>query len=230
MVQALAAIRRLLPAPIAGTPNAGSGLNQGFGVNMAANDLDKLAYLQLMRQPLDPKLCMLLVIDIQEKLLPPIFDKHRLLRNTQLLLQMSKILGLPVIASTQYAKGLGPIVPEIASLLPRVPALDKMEFGCFANDEFCSQITRLGGRNTFLICGMETHICVLQTVLAALDRGHMVHVAADAVSSRTHLNWKLGLDRMRDAGAVISSTEMIIYELLRQSGSPEFKEMLRFLK
>jgi len=77
---------------------------------------------------------------------------------------------------------------------------------------------------------METHICVLQTALGALNQGRIVHVAADAVSSRTKLNWKLGLQRMRDAGAVISTTEMMIYELLGRSGSPEFKEMLKYLK
>jgi nicotinamidase-related amidase len=77
---------------------------------------------------------------------------------------------------------------------------------------------------------METHICVMQTALGALNQGHIVHVAADAVSSRTKLNWKLGLQRMRDAGAVISSTEMMIYELLVKSGTPAFKEMLQHLK
>jgi nicotinamidase-related amidase len=77
---------------------------------------------------------------------------------------------------------------------------------------------------------METHICVLQTALGALNQGYIVHVAADAISSRAELNWKLGLQRMRDAGAVISSTEMMIYELLGKSGSPEFREMLKYLK
>ena len=172
-----------------------------------------------------------MVIDIQEKLLPPIFEKNHLVRNSQLLIRLANILSLPVIATTQYAKGLGQIVPEIASLLPQqAEATDKLEFGCFGNGEFCSRIARLSGRNTLLLCGMETHICVLQTAIGALNQGHIVHVAADAVSLRTEQNWKLGLERMRDAGAVISSTEMMIYELLGRSGSPEFKEMLKHLK
>ena len=109
-------------------------------------------------------------------------------------------------------------------------SLDKLEFGCFGNSEFCSNIAALRGRNTLLLCGMETHICVLQTALGALNQGHIVHVAADAVGSRTELNWKLGLERMRDSRVVISSTEMMIYELLGRSGSVEFKEMLKWLK
>ena len=87
-----------------------------------------------------------------------------------------------------------------------------------------------GNRNTLLLCGMESHICVMQTALAALREGYLVHVASDAVSSRAEWNWKIGLERMRAAGAVISSTEMMIYELMRSSSSPAFKEMLPHLK
>ena len=192
--------------------------------------LESLSRAEIARQPLNSQQCALLVIDIQEKLLPPIHENQRLVRNSQLLIRLANILKLPVIATTQYMKGLGPIVPEIASLLPAVQPLDKLEFGCFGNSEFCSNIAALRGRNTLLLCGMETHICVLQTALGALNQGHIVHVAADAVGSRTELSWKLGLERMRDAGVVISSTEMMIYELLGRSGSVEFKEMLKWLK
>ena len=197
---------------------------------MVTTPVETSSYTEVVRQPLNAQQCALVVIDIQEKLLPPIFEKERLVRNSQLLIRLANILSLPIIATTQYAKGLGQIVPEIASLLPSVEPLDKLEFGCFGNGEFCSSVARLRGRNTLLLCGMETHICVLQTALGALNQGHVVHVAADAVSSRTELNWKLGLNRMRDAGTVISSTEMMIYELLGRSGSPEFKEILKYLK
>jgi nicotinamidase-related amidase len=87
-----------------------------------------------------------------------------------------------------------------------------------------------GPRTTALLCGMETHICVMQTALGALREGYLVHVASDAVSSRTELNWRIGLDRMRAAGAILSSTEMMIYELLRSSGAPAFRELLPYLK
>src|SRR5260370_21927837 len=133
--------------------------------------------------------------------------------------------------SPQYSKGLGRTVPEIASLLPDTAAIDKDRFSCFGSEVFCSLLKRLpGNRNTLLLCGMETHICVMQTALAALSEGYLVHVASDAVSSRAEWNWKVGLDRMRVAGAVISSTEMMIYELVRSSGSAAFKELLPHLK
>jgi len=188
-------------------------------------------YSQIARRPLEADQCALIVIDIQEKLLPPIFEKERLVRNSQLLIRLAGILKIPTLMSTQYAKGLGQTVPEIASLLPSVEAIDKQMFSCFGSDVFCSLLKRLpGNRTTALLCGMESHICVAQTALAALREGYLVHVASDAVSSRTEWNWKIGLDRMKSAGAVISSTEMIIYELLRSSGAPAFKEMLGYLK
>jgi nicotinamidase-related amidase len=141
------------------------------------------------------------------------------------------ILKIPALISTQYAKGLGGTVPQIASLLPGTEAIDKTLFSCFGSDMFCSVIKRLPGqRNTLLLCGMESHICVTQTALAALRDGYLVHVASDAVGSRTEWNWKIGLDRMRAAGAVISSTEMMIYELMRSSSSAAFKELLPHLK
>lgn len=186
---------------------------------------------EVARRPLDAGSTALIVVDIQEKLLPPIFEKERLMRNAQLLLRLAGILGLPVLATTQYARGLGPTVPEIASLLPPGEVMDKTAFSCFGSDSFCSAIRELpGNRNTLVVCGMETHICVLQTVLGALNQGFLVHVASDAVSSRGEWNWQIGMRRMEVAGALISSTETIIYELLRGSGTPAFKEMLKHLK
>jgi len=188
-------------------------------------------YAEIARRPLEPEQCSLIVIDIQEKLLPPIFQKERLVKNSQLLIRLAGILKIPTLMSTQYAKGLGQTIPEIASLLPEIEAIDKQLFSCFGSDVFCSVLKRLpGNRNTVLLCGMESHICVMQTALGALREGYIVHVASDAVSSRTEWNWQIGLERMRSAGAVISSTEMIIYELLRSSGAPAFKELLPHLR
>ena len=186
---------------------------------------------EIARRPLEAENCALLVIDIQEKLLPPIHERERLVRNSQLLIRLAKILHMPVIASTQYAKGLGNTVPDVASLLPNGDVVDKVQFSCFGSDVFCSLVKNLPGqRNTMLLCGMETHICVMQTALAALRNGYLVHVASDAVGSRSEWNWKVGLERMRAAGAIISSTEMMIYELLRASGTAAFKEILPHLK
>lgn len=192
--------------------------------------IETLSVNEIARQPLRAEQCALVVIDIQQKLLPPIFNKEQLVRNASLLLRLAKILGIPILVSTQYAKGLGETVPEIAALAGTA-AIDKLEFSCFGKETFCSAVKALpGNRTTMLLCGMETHICVTQTALGALDQGYLVHVASDAVGSRTEWNWKVGLDRMRDAGCVISSTEMMMYELLRQSGTPAFKELLPHLK
>jgi nicotinamidase-related amidase len=186
---------------------------------------------EIARRPLEAEQCALIVVDIQEKLLPPIFQKEQLVKNSQLLIRLAGILKIPILATTQYAKGLGKIVPEIASLLDGSEPIDKQMFSCFGSDAFCSLLKRLpGNRNTALLCGMESHICVTQTALGALREGYIVHVASDAVSSRTEWNWKIGLERMRAAGAVISSTEMMIYELLRSSGAPAFKELLPYLR
>jgi nicotinamidase-related amidase len=188
-------------------------------------------YSEIARRPLEADQCALIVVDIQEKLLPPIFQKEQLVRNSKLLIRAAGVLKIPTIISTQYAKGLGKTVPELASLLPESEAIDKDQFSCFGSDAFCALVKRLPGkRNTLLLCGMESHICVMQTALAALREGYIVHVASDAVSSRTEWNWKIGLERMRAAGAVISSAEMMIYELMRSSSSPAFKEMLAYLK
>jgi nicotinamidase-related amidase len=196
--------------------------------NISASTVD---YAEVVRRPLEAERCALLVVDIQEKLLPPIFQKDQLVRNSKLLIRAAGMLKIPAVMSTQYAKGLGKTVPELASLLPETEAIDKDRFSCFGSEAFCTLLKRLpGNRNTLLLCGMESHICVMQTALEALREGYLVHVASDAVSSRTEWNWKIGLERMRAAGAVISSTEMMIYELMRSSSSPAFKDMLTHLK
>ncbi len=186
---------------------------------------------EIARRALDPEQCALVVVDIQEKLLPAIANKDLLVKNTQLLIRLAGMLKLPIIVSTQYKRGLGDTVPEIASLVSDAIPLDKTEFGCFNNEGFCSAVKTLSGnRTTVLLCGMETHICVMQTALGAMNQGYLVHVASDAVGSRSEWNYHIGLNRMQDAGAVISSTEMMMYELLRSSSSPIFKELLPYLK
>ena len=183
------------------------------------------------RQLLEADQCALLVVDVQERLLPSIFNKESLVKNVQLLIRLAKSLSIPILLSTQYKQGLGDTVPDISSLLDQVLTVDKIEFSCFGCAAFRSAIKALHGRrNTVLICGMEAHICVMQTAMGALSGGYLVHVASDAVGARTEANWRVGLGRMTAAGAVISSTEMMIYELLRCSGTQQFKELLPHLK
>lgn len=180
---------------------------------------------------LDARSVSLLVLDLQAKLVPAMFDPQVVIRNSQILLRLAELLGIPTILTAQYVKGLGPVVPEIAQSAPRVEAIEKTSFGCFQELGFLDQLKlRAPEARTLIVAGVESHICVMQSVLGALDAGYLVHVAADAVSSRTRDNWQVGLNRMERAGAVISSTEMIVYELLGKSGTREFKALLPMLK
>lgn len=179
---------------------------------------------------LQPERAALVVVDIQERLLPAIFERDRVLKNGILMLRLAEILDLPVVLTTQYQKGLGDTVPEILAAAPGVKAIDKLSFGCFGSQEFASRVEDLKGRDQLLVIGIEAHICVAQTVLGALRAGRQVHVVSDAISSRSEANWRVGLGRMEKAGAVISSAEMAIYELLARSDSPAFKKILPYLK
>jgi nicotinamidase-related amidase len=180
---------------------------------------------------LSPQTSTLVIIDTQTKLMPAIFEADRVTRNCVLLLRLSQILSIPTIVTTQYAQGLGPLVSEVACAAPGITPLDKTSFGCFGDENFVARLKEVAqGRDTLLVAGVESHVCVTQTVLAALNAGYVVHVARDATSSRTRENWEAGLHRMDHAGAVLSSTEMMIYELLGKSGTPEFKAILPLLK
>jgi nicotinamidase-related amidase len=177
---------------------------------------------------LDPRRTALVVVDLQEKLLPAVVDRERVVRNSLLLLRLARTLGLPVVLTTQYAKGLGPTIPEVLHEAG-VPPLDKVSFGCFGDDAFVERLRGLE-RGQLVVAGIESHICVAQTVLGALGAGYEVHVASDAVSSRTADNRQVGLARMERAGALLSSAEMAVYELLGRSDSASFKAMLPLLK
>lgn len=178
---------------------------------------------------LSPERAAILVVDLQEKLLPAISEKERVLRNSLLLLRLARTLDLPVLLTTQYKKGLGETVPDVVAAAPGAPVFDKVAFGCFGSDEFRARLNALG-RDQLVVSGIESHICVAQTVLGALERGLEVHVASDAVGSRSEGNRLIGLERMRMAGATLSSAEMAVYELLARSDGEAFKSMLPYLK
>jgi nicotinamidase-related amidase len=179
---------------------------------------------------LDSGRTALVVVDLQEKLLPAIAERARVLKNSLLLLHLANVLGLPVLLTTQYQKGLGPTVPEVLGAAPGVTPLDKLTFGCFGDQPFLGRLASFAGRDQLLVAGIEAHICVAQTVLGALEKGYRVHVASDAVGSRAESNREVGLSRMERAGAVLSSAEMATYELLARSDGVAFKKMLPFLK
>jgi nicotinamidase-related amidase len=175
---------------------------------------------------------VLLVIDPQEKLLPKVFQSERVTANIILLVRFARQVGLPMLVTTQYEKGIGPIVQPIRKEIGDQPTWDKVEFGCLNNPQFAGRLEgqRASGRNTLILSGIESHICVAQTAIGAIQGGCNVHVASDAISSRTEWNWKIGLERMKQAGAVISSTEMVIFEILKRSDSRHFRAILPDLK
>ena len=180
---------------------------------------------------LQPEQCALLVVDIQQRLMPVIDEADRVCRNSALLIKTAKKLHMPILATTQYAARIGAPVPEIAAELGEVEPLDKIEFDCFVNAGFLQSVRALPDTvNTLVVCGVEAHICVYQTVLGGLANGYHVWVGGDAVSSRVPFNYQTGLQRMREMGAIVASTEMIIYDLLHRADIPAFKELLPFLK
>lgn len=180
---------------------------------------------------LSPKQCALLVVDIQERLMPVIDNKDEVVKKSVLLIKMARTLQIPIIATTQYGARIGALLPEITTELGDVSPVDKMEFSCFANENFRQVIKKLPYEvDTLLVCGVETHICIYQTVLGGLKDGYKMWIPADAVSSRSPHNYSSGLERISEIGGTIANTELIIYELLGKAGTQEFKELLPFLK
>jgi len=174
---------------------------------------------------------LLVIVDMQEPFLGVMHERERLTANVRLLVQTAAVLGVPVLLTTQYAGRMGGLVPEITGhLAENTPApLDKLCFSCAGSSEF---MVALGGagRRQVLLCGVETHICIAQTALDLVHLGYQVHVAADAVSSRTLEKHKLGMERMRDSAVLPSAAEAAVYELLGEAGTPEFKAILPLVK
>ena len=176
-----------------------------------------------------PDQSCLAVVDIQERLAPAMAEDDRVQANTGVLLHAAKSLRVPVLVSEQYPKGLGPTVGSLVAAIPGDAIIEKMTFSCLGERAFSSRWAKLG-RPQVVLCGIEAHVCVLQTALDFVAEGIDVFVVADAVSSRTLENKSLGLERMRAAGAHIVSTEMVVFEWLGRAGTPEFKELSALIK
>jgi len=169
---------------------------------------------------------ILVVIDVQERLMPVISSKDGVIDNVVRLLKFSQIVGLPVILTEQ--EKLGDTLPQILEAGPDIQPIRKLDFDCFGCQGFLQEVHGIG-RNTLIVTGVETHICVAQTALHAVA-DHTVHMVSDATSSRKEENWKVALERMRQAGVVVTSTEMVIYELLQRAGTDEFRATLPLVK
>ena len=169
------------------------------------------------------------MIDIQGKLAQLVHDKALLFTNLQKLVKGVRVLGLPVLWVEQNPAGLGPTIPEVADLLPDVEPVSKMSFSSCRNDRFLQALKDVN-RKQVLVAGIETHICVYQTAADLAAMGVEVHVVTDAVSSRTAENKAIGLQKMRDAGAVLTSVETALFELMGVAEGDAFKEIIRIVK
>ena len=169
----------------------------------------------------------LLVVDVQEKLVAAMDAPARILWNMRRLIDGGKVLGLPVVATEQYPQGLGPTVSELASRLEPRPA--KL---CFSCRELANLFADLRQRNIekLLVCGLETHVCIQQTVLDLMADGWRVYVAVDAVGSRHDLDHQTALRRMESSGAVLTTTEAALFEWCQTAGTPEFKQISRIVR
>lgn len=172
---------------------------------------------------------LLLVIDIQTRLAPAIHDGPRLIANAVKLLHASRRLEVPCLATEQYPRGLGRTVPELAELMPADAAVEKIHFSAFAEPGFASRLKSFG-REQLVVVGMEAHVCVLQSVLELLDARYDVFLVADATGSRRPENAALAIERMRDAGARIVSSEMVLFEWMRRADIDCFKEISALIK
>jgi nicotinamidase-related amidase len=179
---------------------------------------------------LDKDQAALVIIDVQEKLCRAMDEKvlERLTGNINVLQETADTLSIPVIVTEQYVKGLGETLPAIREKLS-APALEKMTFSCCGDSAFLDKVRWLK-RRQIIVVGMETHVCVLQTVLELLDADYHVHLVRDAVMSRRKENWFVGLDGAKAAGAVITSTEAAMFQLLRVAGTDEFKKLSKLVR
>ncbi len=172
---------------------------------------------------------VLVIIDVQERLAPTIHAQERVVHNIGILLQAARALSVPVLASEQYPKGLGPTVSAVKELLPPSSIVEKIHFSSSQEPDFLARLDSFG-REQIVLTGMEAHICVLQTALGLRSMGRNVHLVADATASRTPDNAALGVERMRANGVGILSTEMVIFEWLQKAGTPVFKTLSALIK
>ena len=174
----------------------------------------------------------LLLVDFQEKLIPVMHSEQKVVASGLKLLHLARLYKLPVILTEQYPKWLGSTMPEIKEHLSVYEPVQKMEFDCCEQADFQAALKseKWAGVENIVLTGVESHICILQTCMSLLEQGYKVHVPYDAVASRSVDDHHIGLELMRQSGAIITGTETIIFQMLQKAGSKEFKEMLKLVK
>jgi len=171
----------------------------------------------------------LLIIDIQERILPVINTYQMVVDNTIKLIKGFKVLNLPLYFTEQYPKGLGPTVSSITEALGELKPFDKMSFSCSGAEELFNDFKKKN-LSQIVVCGIESHVCVQQTVLDLIENNFQVSLAADAVSSRKEIDYKVSLERMRTHGAEVTTTEAILFELLNVCGTDQFRAISKIVK
>ena len=172
---------------------------------------------------------VLLVIDVQEKLSRVMYQREKFIDNLQKLIRGIQVLDVPIIVTEQYPQGLGPTIPEIAPLLNNIQPLPKLSFSCNGDENFARRFEALN-RKQVLVSGIESHVCVYQTVADLINLGYEVHVVTDAVSSRTLENREIGFNMMNRLGAILTSTETVLFDLLKVAKGEKFKAISQIVK
>ena len=178
---------------------------------------------------LQAKKSCLMVVDVQGKLAQLMYEKKTLFKNIKILIKAAGILNIPILWCQQYPQGLGATVEEIAELLKNNEPINKTSFDCLGDEKFRTKLGSLGKKD-IILCGIETHVCIYQTTKSLLKEKYNVELIADAVSSRTPQNKQIAIDRIRTEGANISSTEMVLFELLKDAKEVEFKDIAKLVK
>jgi nicotinamidase-related amidase len=177
---------------------------------------------------LTPQNSALVVIDVQEKLMNVMPRRAELVGAIQKLVGAARVLKLPTLVTAQYTKGLGPVCAEIAEAMPGIGTIEKLAFSCCGSEEFMRAVKDLS-RQRIILCGIEAHVCVQQTAID-LMKDYFVYVVADAIGSRHEIDYAVAVERMRDCGAVITTVESAVFELLREAGTGPFKQILPLFK
>lgn len=173
---------------------------------------------------------LLVIVDLQAKLMPAISEAERIIQRSEILVRAAAELGLDMVVSEQYPKGLGSTLPEISTWLPdSAPVIEKSSFSIFGTPEFNSALAKRK-REVLIFAGVEMHVCLLQSVLDALSAGYEVIVAADCVGSRKNSDRDLALEMARSAGASVLSCESVLFMLMRDSKNPHFKAVSKLIK